>query len=510
MYPYGYGPPPPGSHYPPPGSYPPPPPGYPYPPGPPQQQQQPPSSSASPSDPRPLSALALAAASGLHEMERERERERERDTTERPDVKPNSGIASHPGSTTSTPYGSYDQQGYWPQYAPSQYPVSALPPPGGPPMGASSGDEKHRGGARRGHAPHTNFDDGTQARHSHSHDPSHPSHHVSLSRTQHRHGYAPYAYPSSADQSLANSPASSRGSGSDDSDHEDHGSHPHHRSSKGRSSHKSSLSAGPSGIGMGSQPGAGQQHAIGQLHQALTFGLTPSTSPVLGPLKGLSLMSAQGSRAGSVVHSRASSPIHLPPLKLSSGENSGTDSPDSGAYDSNSGHRHQQQFRQQARSYGHKSQPGSPVYDPPSLSRGSSSYQPQSSLHSGAPPSPRDIPSASVLSTSADRTLPGISSLAAIYNTSNPPSRHNSPPGSPSALNVPGSHFSSTTASSDSLASLGGSYGRGRNGFSMTPLNGPSGQGVTGGYFAQNGNHSAGDEDGEGEVDEGEDQLMEI
>lgn len=181
-------------------------------------------------------------------------------------------------------------------------------------------------------------------------------------------------------------------------------------------------------------------------------------------------------------------------------------------------HLHQQ--RQRAHPYGQKSQPGSPVYDRPALSRSSSTSQHahsshSSSTHHAAPPSP--IPSP----TQADRTLPGISSLGALFNgngngsTSNPPSRHNSPPGSRagSPHYQPGSHFSSTTASTDSLASMGNGSGNGyrsRPGFSMTPMSGPPGSGA---YFPQHtaaGSRSASEEmDARGEDDEGEDQLME-
>lgn len=477
-------------------------------------------------------------------MEREREREREREGGER-DTKPTiaNGGGSHPGSTTTTPYGSYDQAGYWPQYPGAHYPVGL---PGGPPpphmMGGAqhaAGDDKHRSskrghGSSHAHTSHAHYDE-AQARHSHSHDPSHPQHHSSLNRPSARHAYAPYGYPGSTDHSQANSPTSSRGSSehSDDDDQQHHGQRPHHPNSKSRSSHPHYPPPvhghGPSGIGRGSQPGHAQQQQIGQLHQALAFNLGKASdaSPVLGPLEGLTLMSAAGSRAGSRAPSRASSPIHLPPLKLSSGETSGTGSPENSApvHDAHHGHAdahsssHLRQERQRAHPYGQKSQPGSPVYDRPTLSRTPSQHvnSSHSSIHP-APPSPLEsnpTPPTSALSTSADRTLPGISSFGQLYSNggaSNPGSRHNSPPGSPHFQAAVGSHFSSATASTDSLASMAnGAFNRPRAGFAMTPMStgAPSSGGA---YFPHQGDSRSASEDAKSraEDDEGEDQLMDV
>lgn len=297
----------------------------------PQQQQSP---LQQPQQPRPLNALAAAAASGLHEMERERELKEKV-----------GGERSHPASTSTTPYGSYDPStlpvgGYWPAFAPPpQHQPSYISSPVYGNFGAedlskhspiTSGNTS-RSNRRMPHSSHHHpllshpsltIADDAATRHSHSHDASHPAHHASLSRTQHRHAYAPYGYgPSSADHSLANSPASSI-NGSE---------------SEGEDGDKLTERGGPKtsrrGVGgvRGTMPhhptAPGAHDRLGQLHQALQLGFTPSiaTSPVLGPLKGLTLMSAAASRVGSRVHSRASSPvlhqlpsppIHLPPLKL--------------------------------------------------------------------------------------------------------------------------------------------------------------------------------------------------
>lgn len=293
--PYGY--PAPGAYYAAPSG------AYPYPP--PGQLLQP--------QPRPLNVLAAAAASGLHEMERERELKE----------KAAGGDRSHPGSASSTPYGSYDQGGasHWPGYSAVPYPAHLAAPTSaavaeeGPPPSNSRSTRRHLHAHPHLNHPSLHINDDAATRHSHSHDPSHPAHHVSLSRTQHRHAFTPYGYgTSSADHSLANSPASSA-AGSDSEGEEGierGGSRTSRRVVRGSMPHHPTA------------PGAHDR--LGQLHQALQGGLPPSTSPVLGPLKGLTLMSAAASRVGSRVHSRATSPvqnaallsppIHLPPLKL--------------------------------------------------------------------------------------------------------------------------------------------------------------------------------------------------
>lgn len=397
---------------------------------------------------------------------------------------------SRPGSTTSTPYGSYDQGGYWPGYSAPHYAVAVVPQqqPQSQQQHHGGDEVKHptstlRSARRHPQAPHAQqpshyplmpSDDPT-SRHSHSHDPSHPAHHASLSRTQHRHSYAPYSYPSSTDPSAANSPVSSQNSDYSDDEGPSH-------------SKRASQHAPGTGIGMvGSPPGSGQSHAIGQLQKALAYNFTPSGSPVLGPLKGLTLASAAASRAGSVVHSRAASPIHLPPLKLppsmeraangvgipgsgtsgsgsGSGATSGNGSPENGGprYDASSHHPHRAQHR--ARPYGGKSVPGSPVYDAPARGTSGLSPPPMALSRSNAAEADRhrirDILLHGNMGVGqlADRTLPPISSLGALFNTpnplplqpaasttnayfpsSNPGSRHPSPPG-------PGeSHFGATT-----------------------------------------------------------------
>lgn len=397
------------------------------------------------------------------------------------------GGGSRPGSTHSTPYGSYDQGGgYWPAYSGPHYAVAIMPGA----AGTSSHQQeelKHpsstsRTSRRHAHAPHAPVpQDEAAARHSHSHDPSHPSHHVSLIRNQHRH-YAPYAYTTSTDHSLANSPASSRSSEFSD---DDGLAGPSTRDK--RKSMKKRMSTGRgAGAGLGSPPGHGQGQAIGQLQRALQHGFTPSTSPVLGPLKGLTLMSAQASRAGSRVHSRASSPVHLPPLKLppsmertgaqdpseasgsgsTSGNNrSGAASPDPGrnhemsaslprSHHSATPHWQLQHHNKSNRPLGAKSQPGSPTYeerivetsfgrsipissDRRSLSSNGGNLSPPylgalSSHHPGGTPSyphihPRPQHSEhdkhlirDMLSGTynAQRTLPPLSSLDSLFNPS--------------------------------------------------------------------------------------------
>lgn len=429
---------------------------------------------------------------------------------------------SRPGSTTSTPYGSYDQGGgYWPGYSAPHYAVAVVPQQQQQQQQHGGEEVKHpistlRSARRHPQAPHahqpsshypTNPSADPSSRHSHSHDPSNPTHHVSLSRTQHRHSYAPYAYPSSADPSAANSPASSQGS--DYSDDEG-------PSNLMRGSHVPG-----SGIGMvGSPPGSGQSHAIGQLQKALAYNFTPSGSPVLGPLKGLTLASAAASRAGSVVHSRASSPIHLPPLKLppsmeraangvgipgsgtsgsgsggTSGATSGNGSPENGGARHDGAGYHPHRIQHRAHPYGGKSVPGSPVYDAPARGTSGFSPPPMSLSRSIAAEADkhriRDILHGSMgvggQHPQGDRTLPPISSLGALFNSSssnlpppatgsttnayfpssNPGSRHPSPP------SVLESHFSSASASqggsTDSMASLGGGRGL-RAGFGMTTM----------------------------------------
>lgn len=166
---------------------------------------------------------------------------------------------------------------------------------------------------------------------------------------------------------------------------------------------------------MASQPGAGQAQAIGQLQQALAYQLTPSTSPVLGPLNALSILSAVNSAAPS----RAGSPIHLPPLKLSetgSGDSTGRKgSPEVGTGGGGGGggqggeggynpqqqamaiaqHHHQQQQQQQQAQRQH-------------LVNQQQSYRPQSS-HPGSP-NGAEYPQAG-----GDRSLPSLSSLGSLF-----------------------------------------------------------------------------------------------
>lgn len=326
--------------------------------------------------------------------------------------------------------------------------------------------------------------DDTLSRHSHSHDPSHPGHHLSLNRHQHRHTFSPYGYPSSsADQSLANSPASSPDAG-----------HLDDEQARQVQTHSGSASPFPPvpsvgagivpGIGMASQPGHGQAQAIGQLQQQLAFQLTPSTSPVIPPLQGLTLMSAQGSRAPSAAPSRATSPVHLPPLRLpgaeggNSGEGSRAQSPNHDALQQHPLDSHHRSHSHHQRSHPY-SRPGSPanashhLVQRPPLSRGSTN-----SGNGSFPTTPVAGPV-----VSEERSLPPLSALnsapSSVGSTSGAyfpsGSRPNSRPTSPNS----GLH--SAYGSSDSLASLGSgngishpqnsgqSYSR-RVGFGMTPI----------------------------------------
>lgn len=112
--------------------------------------------------------------------------------------------------------------------------------------------------------------------HGHS---GHAAHHQSNFRS-HRHAYQPYSHPASAEPSRANSPVSSHSGDFSDED-----------------------------------------------RPQLPFGFTPSSSPVLGPLKGLTLIqsrstgqtsAAPSAQQSPVNQSRPSSPVYLPPLRLSS------------------------------------------------------------------------------------------------------------------------------------------------------------------------------------------------
>ncbi|GEM11140.1 DNA-binding protein creA [Rhodotorula toruloides] len=439
-----------------------------------QQQQQQVQAGA---DGRPLNALALAAASGLHEMERERERAaaeaQQAQQHAVDDIKPQVG-GSAPGSTAggssagSTPYGSFDpaqaqaqaMAAYWPYaaaagmaagqpYAASAYQSAALQAQQQQQQLAA---QQAHAAALSGTAPrrpaggHTAPPllpqhsaaqapaDDPASRHSHSHDPSHPSHHGSLARHQHRHAYAPYSLPSTADHSLANSPASSpKHTTSSDALVVDHnvaaaaaaavGLDPNSAASSGTSSPFPPLHPAAGlvpGIGMASQPGHGQQHAIGQLQQQLAYQLTPSTSPVLGPLKGLTLMSAQVSRAPS----RATSPVHLPPLRLpsaaegTSGDNSVGNSraatPDvaggaaSAIEASKHGLDHGRHNLHHVRAHPYRSQPGSPVLAaqgssrPGTASRGSGQGQVVSDeRHAGYASQPGSAPTSRPTSPAA-------------------------------------------------------------------------------------------------------------
>ncbi|GAA5870739.1 hypothetical protein JCM8547_005043 [Rhodosporidiobolus lusitaniae] len=418
-------------------------------------------------DGRPLNALALAAATGLQEIEQERERARAAgDNDVKPLVPGGSGPNSQPGSSTTTPYGSYDQSGaavnaFWP--AAAAYPglngaatgayglpiVPSLPPPlqqqQNPALPSPQDDLKARSAAlaaatgsaaasgtaqRRSAHPHahplishgTTAADDPASRHSHSHDPSNPGHHSSLSRHQHRHAYAPYSYPGSEVQSLANSPNSSppqtaggdpavpaavSGAGAVEQQHQQsfqsqQPQQPQQQQHLDGSSGSSSPFPPPHptaglvpGIGMASQPGHGQAHAITQLQAQLAaspYQFTPSTSPVLGPLKGLTLMSAQASRAPSAAASRATSPVaglssapgavQLPPLRLpgpaegglgsTSGETSRTGSPEIEAAKHGLESHHHGRSSHRSHPYGGgRSQPGSPTFGSGHRSRGS-------------------------------------------------------------------------------------------------------------------------------------------
>lgn len=121
----------------------------------------------------------------------------------------------------------------------------------------------------------------------HAHDTSHGSHHHSRS---HRHAYSPY--PHSAASSRQHSPdLSPRSPENGRIDYpSDEEMHALPTNAYGYSGQRSHLSAQPE--------------------------WTPSTSPVLGPLRGMSLRGA----------SRPSSPIHLPSLRYSMGEQSGVKS----------------------------------------------------------------------------------------------------------------------------------------------------------------------------------------
>lgn len=331
-YPYPYPP-----AYPPPGypAYPPPPPHYPVhaspygqPTGAGYYSQQPPAGyhygppnpPPRSTQPQPLNALAAAAASGLHEMERERELKEKA-----------SGERSHPASASTTPYGSFDPPhhgaGYWPSQTPVSTPASSFSPPEDLSKHLSTTSNSRSSNRRPPHSshhhPHLSHPsllsaDDPSTRHSHSHDPSNPAHHTSLSRTQHRHAYNPYGY-GSTDHSLANSPASSV-AGSDSE-----GEEGTERERGGSKTSRRGVGSGLRGTMPHHPTAPGAHDRLGQLHQALQFGFQHSTSPVLGPLKGLTIKSAAASRVGSRVHSRASSPvlhqaapppIHLPPLKL--------------------------------------------------------------------------------------------------------------------------------------------------------------------------------------------------
>lgn len=329
-------------------------------------------------DGRPLNALALAAATGLHEMERERaEREQSRPGMDVPGAAGGSasGTGSQPGSASNTPYGSFDQNaaaaaGYWPYaaaaaaaaaqkyagtgYATSQHVQNASAQVTADLVAQQQAQQQQQAaqvamanaaamannGSRRpshAHGVHSHHllspSDDSASRHSHSHDPSHPTHHGSLARHQHRHAYAPYSLPASTDHSLANSPASSPGHSEQEAQQQQQQAYTASQQHSGLDANGRPVSHGGSaspfppvqggpglvpGIGMASQPGHGQQHAIGELQQQLAYQLTPGASPVLGPLKGLTLMSAAGSRAPSQAPSRATSPapVQLPPLRL--------------------------------------------------------------------------------------------------------------------------------------------------------------------------------------------------
>ncbi|BGP11569.1 hypothetical protein JCM10049v2_007479 [Rhodotorula toruloides] len=436
-------------------------------------------------DGRPLNALALAAASGLHEMERERERAEQQAQQQQvvDDVKPQVG-GSAPGSAAgssagSTPYGSFDpaqaQQAmaaYWSMagqpYAASAYQNAALQ---AQQQQLAAQQAQAQAAALSGTAPRrpagghtappllpqhsaaqTPADD-PASRHSHSHDPSHPTHHGSLARHQHRHAYAPYSLPSTADHSLANSPASSPKHTSDGAvvDHNVAAAaaaaavglaDPHSATSSGTSSPFPPLHPAAGlvpGIGMASQPGHGQQHAIGQLQQQLAYQLTPSTSPVLGPLKGLTLMSAQVSRAPS----RATSPVHLPPLRLPGAEGTGT-SGDNSASNSRAatpdaieatkhgldhGRHTASTHLHHVRAHPYRSQPGSPVLAaqgssrPGTASRGSGQGQVSDERHAacGYASQPASAPSSRPTSPAAAQQQRQQQAFAALGGVAEAP-----------------------------------------------------------------------------------------
>lgn len=458
-YPY-YPPPMPNQQFP--QGYAPPPPGYYNYPIHPQQQQQPQQQIQQPTpvapEPRPLNAL-LAAASG--EMEREREKE-ERDTKV--------GIIN---SASSTPYGSYDQgQHSWPYTQQQQQPHYLLPSQPNEemrhPTSTSRATRKHSTHHPQLVHPSLPHQDDHHSRHSHSHNPSNPQHHSSLSRTQHRHAYSPYNQPTSTDHSTVNSPTHS------DQDDEDH--------------------LAGNGIGFGTLPGQGQSQAIGQLQQALAYHVPASnhTSPVLGPLKGLSLMSAAASRAGSRSHSRASSPIHLPPLNLHSSDYNGGGNSAPGSRNSGSGntshdtsltgspdnrsnyhpHHSQQSFTRTDSNGNGSYQNGSHSHLPSLSSSLSSMFNNNNQL-------PHHSTLNNISSNSSSNFYSGNGSSSSFF-PSGPSSRHTSPPTTLSTTtevnangsNGPTSQFSSITNSSDSLSSLGGSNGREfRTGFGLTKLN---------------------------------------
>ncbi|KAL7006304.1 hypothetical protein EMMF5_004190 [Cystobasidiomycetes sp. EMM_F5] len=165
----------------------------------------------------------------------------------------------------------------------------------------------------------------------HGHDPNHPSHHHSS--RYHRHAFAPY--PQSAASSRQPSPDMSPRS--PDLSRHDYPSDEENSTSHHRQGHQTNSIAGslPS-FGLGSSLHA--HHGLGSgLGHANAFEYTPSTSPVLGPLRGMSLRglsrptspvlqlpslrypasnpSAGRQRAGSKSGSRSPSASHSPPVE---------------------------------------------------------------------------------------------------------------------------------------------------------------------------------------------------
>lgn len=148
---------------------------------------------------------------------------------------------------------------------------------------------QHRDGH---HASAASFDDFQR----HSHDPSHPSHHHSS--RYHRHAFAPY--PQSAASSRQPSPdMSPRSEFRDHSDDEGH--HLNHGPGAGNAAVAAHAILGTNASGS----------------NLFASEYTPSTSPVLGPLRGMSLRNP----------SRPTSPVHLPSLRYApTGSASGTKS----------------------------------------------------------------------------------------------------------------------------------------------------------------------------------------